>query len=87
MLVPMHPENINLNAALKKKKIENNARVKWKFLFATLQRCGFGESFMNWTRAQYPTRAATVITDGLISSQFILHNGTRQGCPLSPTQF
>lgn len=26
-------------------------RVDWKFLFATLQRFGFGESFINWVRA------------------------------------
>ncbi len=62
-------------------------RVNWRFLFTTLQKFGFGESFINWIRALYTSPTATITTNGLISQQFTLHNGTRQGCPISPSLF
>ncbi len=62
-------------------------RVNWKFLFSTLERFGFGESFINWIKILYTSPLATVITNGLASRSFTLHRGTRQGCPLSPLTF
>lgn len=62
-------------------------RVNWSFLFTTLQKFGFGESFINWIKALYISPTATITTNGLTSQQFTLHNGTRQGCPLSPSLF
>ena len=62
-------------------------RVNWTFLFTTLQRFGFGESFINWVKTLYTAPSATVTTNGMISQRFILHRGTRQGCPLSPSLF
>ena len=58
-------------------------RVNWSFLFTTLQKCGFGESFINWIRTLYTSPTATITTNGLTSQQFMLHNGTRRGCPLA----
>lgn len=60
--------------------------VNWKFLFATLHKFEFGESFIR-IRALYTSATATVTTNGLISHKFTLHNRTRQGCPLSPSLF
>ena len=62
-------------------------RVNWNVLFATLQRFGFGKSFINWIRAVYTSPTATITTNGLISQQFTLHNSTRQGCPLYSSLF
>lgn len=62
-------------------------RVNWKFLFTTLQKFGFGESFINWIKILYTSPSATVTTNGLTSQSFTLHRGTRQGCPLSPSLF
>lgn len=62
-------------------------RVNWKFLFSTLERFGFGESFINWIKILYTSPSATVITNGLTSHIFTLQRGTRQGCPLSPSLF
>lgn len=62
-------------------------RVNWKFLFATLRRFGFGESFINWIKILYTSPSATVVTNRLTSQSFTLHRGTRQGCPLSPSLF
>uniref|UniRef100_A0A673NCB7 Reverse transcriptase domain-containing protein n=1 Tax=Sinocyclocheilus rhinocerous TaxID=307959 RepID=A0A673NCB7_9TELE len=62
-------------------------RVNWNFVFTTLQKFGFGESFINWIKILYTTPSATVTTNGLTSQSFTLHRGTRQGCPLSPSLF
>ncbi len=48
-------------------------RVNWKFLFSTLGRFGFGESFINWIKILYTSPLATVITNGLTSRSFTLH--------------
>nr|XP_057934911.1 F-box only protein 8 isoform X1 [Doryrhamphus excisus] len=62
-------------------------RVNWKFLFATLQKFGFGESFRTWIQILYSIPKASVRTNNLISPEFTLQRGTRQGCPLSPSLF
>lgn len=59
----------------------------WRFLFSTLGRFGFGESFISWVKTLYTAPSATVVTNGLTSHSFTLHRGTRQGCPLSPYLF
>ncbi len=62
-------------------------RVNHTFLFSTLQKFGFGESFAHWIKTLYSSPMATVITNGKISKPFPLHRGTRQGCPVSPSLF
>ena len=62
-------------------------RVNWTFLFSTLHRFGFGESFIHWIKTLYTSPRATVTTNGITSPSFTLHQGTRQGCPLSPSLF
>lgn len=62
-------------------------RVNWNFLFATLQKFGFGNSFISWIRTLYSSPCASVRTNSQISQRFNLQRGTRQGCPLSPSLF
>ncbi len=62
-------------------------RVNWNFLFATLHKFGFGNSFINWLKILYNSPTACVRTNAQTSSSFYLKRGTRQGCPLSPSLF
>ena len=62
-------------------------KVNWTFLFTTLRKFGFGESFIHWVTTLYTSPKATVVTNGITSPSFTLHQGTRQGCPLSPSLF
>lgn len=57
-------------------------KVNWIFLFTTLRKFGFGESFIHWIRTLYKSPRATIVTNGITSPSFTLHQGTRQGCPL-----
>ncbi len=63
------------------------SKVNWTFLFSTLHKFGFGESFIHWIKTLYTSPRATVITNRVTSPLFTLHQGTRQGCPLSPSPF
>ncbi len=60
-------------------------RVEWNYLFAILDRFGFGSFFTSWIRLLYTTPVASV--NFLFSQYFPLSRGTRQGCPLSPLLF
>lgn len=62
-------------------------RVNWKFLFATLYKFGFGNSFIDWIKILYSSPRASVKTNDHTSPCFSLQRGTRQGCPLSPSLF
>lgn len=60
-------------------------RVSWAFMFATLRHIGLGSNMMKWIT--YETPLARVRANGVISDSFLITNGTRQGCPLSPLLF
>uniref|UniRef100_A0A8C5M4L4 Reverse transcriptase domain-containing protein n=1 Tax=Leptobrachium leishanense TaxID=445787 RepID=A0A8C5M4L4_9ANUR len=62
-------------------------RVLWPFLFRTLHTYGVGEGFISWIRALYSAPSARVRVNGALTTSFQIHNGTRQGCPLSPLLF
>lgn len=57
----------------------SNTRVQ-SFLFAALERFGFGESFTGWIKAFY---TSPVTTDRSAS----LLNAIRQRCPVAPSLF
>ena len=59
-------------------------RVDWSFLFITLSKMGFGDSFIKWIRLLYRNPRCSVILNGHISPFFFRSRGVRQGCPLSP---
>lgn len=58
-------------------------KVKWKFLLLTT----LHKSFIQWIKFLYTSPKATFLSNVLISQSFILHRGTRQGHPLSPSLF
>uniref|UniRef100_A0A9J8AZK4 Reverse transcriptase domain-containing protein n=1 Tax=Cyprinus carpio carpio TaxID=630221 RepID=A0A9J8AZK4_CYPCA len=62
-------------------------RVEWNYLFAVLDKFGFGSKFVSWIHLLYHQPKAAVVTNRIISEYFSLSRGTRQGCPLSPLLF
>lgn len=62
-------------------------RVEWNFLFETMSKFGFGDSFISWMRLLYSSPSAMVLTNNTYSKPFNLYRGTKQGCPLSPLLF
>lgn len=62
-------------------------KVEYAFLFYTLRKFGFGQSFMQWLELVYTDPMATVLKNGIMSPFFNLGRGTRQGSPLSPLIF
>ena len=62
-------------------------RIEYGHLFRTLSRFGFGPTFTSWIHTLYSKPQAAVRTNDIHSEYFVLHRGTRQGCPLSPLLF
>lgn len=61
--------------------------VEWPYLCEILACFGLGDNFISWVRVLYSAPCARLCIDGSLSSSFLLHRGTRQGCPLSPLLF
>lgn len=61
--------------------------VEWPYLFAVLEKFGFGPNFVSWIRLLYIKPMAQVVVNNRKSQLFLLSRGTRQGCPLSPLLF
>ena len=59
-------------------------RVDWSFLFSTLSKMGFGDSFIKWIPLLYRNPRCSVMLNAHISPFFFPSRGLRQGCPLSP---
>lgn len=62
-------------------------RTEMPYLFAVMERFGFGTTFTSWVRLLYTSPRASVVTNRVASQCFPLSRGTRQGCPLSPLLF
>ena len=59
-------------------------RDDWCFLHSTHYAMAFGQSFIGWVDLFYNNACSAVNVNGYVSSPFLLTQGVRQGCPLSP---
>lgn len=62
-------------------------RVDWIFLRPTPEHKGLGMGMWWWLDSFYSTPSARVKVNEVLSEAFQIHNGTRQGCPLSQLVF
>ena len=62
-------------------------RMHWEYISKTLTKFGFNGFIHSAIMALYTQPNAKVYTSGILSRNFPLTNGTRQGCPLSPIIF
>lgn len=62
-------------------------RVDWTFLEKTLNKMGFNDTFVKWTKIFYKNPTSRVRVNGHCSKFFPLGHGTRQGDHLSPFLF
>ena len=62
-------------------------QIEYGQLFKSLSKFGLGPTFTSWIQTLYSMPQASVRTNNINSEYFILHRGTRQGCPLSPLLF
>lgn len=62
-------------------------KVEFPFLFYTLEIFGFGPLFRKWVKLMYTDPTATILINGIMSSQIWLNWGVCQGSPLSPLIF
>lgn len=61
--------------------------IEWPYLFTTLEKFGFSNSFIDWVRILYKSPKSSILTNGNKSKPFSLQRGVRQGDPLSPLLF
>lgn len=62
-------------------------RVSWPFLKPCMHSFDLGEPYINMVMALYSPPTAHNAINGSLSESFTLQQGTRQGCPLSPSLF
>ena len=58
--------------------------VDWPFLLSTLEKMGFGPTFIRWVKLLYSDVRSSILINGYTSRYFKPSRGVRQGCPLSP---
>ncbi len=61
--------------------------VEWDFMYSTLTRFGFGDSFIKWVKTIYNETTSCINNYGWLSDNFSVERGIRQGCPLSALLF
>ena len=58
-------------------------RVSHEFLFKSLEKFGFGPTFIRWIQTIYNSACSSVKTNGWLTAFINLERGLRQGCALS----
>lgn len=62
-------------------------RVKWTFLKQTMERMGFGITWINQVMSLNTNASTTIIVNGKQTRTFKLQRSVRHGCPLTPYLF
>ena len=57
--------------------------IEWNFMNMTLEKFGFGSSFINLVKMLYKNANNKVVNNGWVSNSFGISRGIRQGCPIS----
>lgn len=86
-LIWLHKSSLHPVTALSLDAEKAFDRVEWKYLILELKRFDFGPHFRRWIYIMYDNVKTSVLTNGVISPFFALHQSTKQGCPLSPLLF
>uniref|UniRef100_A0A670JIK0 Reverse transcriptase domain-containing protein n=1 Tax=Podarcis muralis TaxID=64176 RepID=A0A670JIK0_PODMU len=80
--------NINTKAVMifvdAEKAFDN---ISWSFMMKNLRGMGVGQGFENGIGAIYSEQKAKLIVNNVITEEFNIEKGTRQGCPISPLLF
>lgn len=61
--------------------------IHWQYMHEALKKLGFTGPILSAILALYSTPSARVYTSNMLSHPLQISNGTRQGCPLSPSIF
>lgn len=61
--------------------------LEWNFMFESLKKFGFTESFLQWIKIMYNDIKSSVTNNGWISAPIKVQRGIRQGCPCSALLF
>ena len=61
--------------------------LSWDFMFASLEKFGFGHNFQQWIKILYNTPLFCIKNNGWISREAAMKRGVRQGCPVSAILF
>ena len=58
-------------------------KIDQKFLYKTMSKMGFSQTFINFIKILYKNNTSTITNNGYLSKQVQIQRGLRQGCPLS----
>uniref|UniRef100_A0A670HUA2 Reverse transcriptase domain-containing protein n=1 Tax=Podarcis muralis TaxID=64176 RepID=A0A670HUA2_PODMU len=61
--------------------------ISWLFMKKNLEGMGVGQGFENGIGAIYSEQKAKLIVNNVVTEDFKIQKGTRQGCPISPLLF
>jgi exonuclease III len=77
-------ENENMEGyILKLDQLKAFDRVSHAYLFAVLEKFGFGQRFIDWIKIFYTDIYGSVKCNGHLTRYFPVKNSVRQGCPIS----
>ncbi|CAI5976625.1 unnamed protein product [Closterium sp. NIES-65] len=57
------------------------------YMFQTLERMGFPEEFVGWTKGLHTQAGTQLLINGWLGDRVDMERGVRQGCPLAPYLF